>query len=65
MGHMTVSTGGRILLSLYECLRMCPFKITLVFLRMTLLTFFVIEKKGGDFFKELLIRMLYTFFFDV
>jgi hypothetical protein len=65
VAHMTASTGRRILLSLYECLRMCPFKITLVFLRMTLLTFLVIEKKRRYSPQQLWIRMLDPLFFNV
>jgi hypothetical protein len=63
--HVAVPTGGRILLSLYECLRMCPSKITLVFLRMTLLTFLIIKKEGGHSAQEFWVRMLHTLFFDI
>jgi hypothetical protein len=65
VGYMTVSTGGRIFLSRYKGFRVRPFKITLVFLRMTLLTSLVIEKKCGYPSEEFWIRMFYPFFLDV
>ena len=63
--HMTVATGGRVFLPLHQRPGMGTLQIILVFLGMTLLTFFVIEKKCGYPSKEFWIRMFYTFFLDV
>jgi hypothetical protein len=65
MGHMTVSAGGRIFLFLQECFRMCPFDITLIFLWMALLTFFVIIEQSGNSAKKLRVWMLNPLFLDV
>jgi hypothetical protein len=43
--HVTVTTGGRVFFPLNQRLGMGPPEITLVFLGVTLFTFFVIEKK--------------------
>lgn len=62
---VAVATGGRIFLPLHQCLGMGALEIALVFLRMTFLTFLVVEKKRGYSFKELRIRMFHTLFFNI
>ena len=63
--HVTVAAGRRVFLPLHQRPGMGTLQIVLVFLGMTLLTFFVIEKKCGYPSKEFWIRMFYTFFLNV
>jgi hypothetical protein len=65
MRHMTVPARGSVLLLLYQGLGMGPLEGTLVLLRVTWLTSFIIVEKCGDSSKEFRIRMSSSFLFNI
>jgi hypothetical protein len=65
MRHMTVPARGSVLLPLQQGLGMGPLEITLILLRVTSLTPFIIVEKCRDSSKEFRIRMSSSFLFNI
>jgi hypothetical protein len=62
---VAVAAGGGIFLPFRQRLGMGALEIALVFLGMTFLALFVVEKKSRNSAQELRVRVFHTFFFDV